>query len=145
MDGTTVELTQPSMPRRIGPALSRPRRVIFLLLGVVVLSLADLAITLAHLNSTGMAEANPIARSVISLTGSPASLVCFKLLSVLVCVALLYKVRRTLQGEIASWGALAILSIMSYMWFSYAKQYENPIELQLAQTQWAREQWVRFD
>jgi hypothetical protein len=134
-----------SVRARLEAALGRPRRVVILLLGVVVLSVADLLITLAHLRATGMAEANPVARFVIGLTGSPISLACFKALSVFICVGLLYKVRKTVQGEIASWCALLILSCISMMWFRYAHQYENPVDVQLAQSEWAQEQWVRFD
>ena len=44
----------------------RSRRVILLIVGIVVLSLADLIVTLWHLTSVGMAEANPIAAWIIA-------------------------------------------------------------------------------
>ena len=51
----------------------RSRRVILLIVGIAVLSLADLIVTLWHLTSVGMAEANPIAAWIITFP------VCFGL------------------------------------------------------------------
>lgn len=48
----------------------RSRRVIVLLAAIIVLSAADLAITLFHLKTMGMMEANPIARFLIEQTSS---------------------------------------------------------------------------
>jgi len=122
----------------------RPRRVVVLLVGIVVLSLADLIITLTHLTTVGMAEANPVARWVIQWTGSPVSLVLFKVATVGVCVVLLYRVRHHLQGEIAAWLALVILAGMSVMWFSYTAVYENPVDATVAQEMLVHGNWVRF-
>ncbi len=137
-----IQLDIPNPARRV---FSRPRRVLVLLTGIIILSLADLVITMVHLKSTGMAEANPIARFVIGFSQSPLSLICFKALSVMICVVLLFKVRRTLQGEIAAWCAMLILSAMSVMWFHYARQYESTIDLQVAQTELGSNLWVHLD
>lgn len=124
---------------------SRPRRVVILLVGIVILSVADLIITLTHLEALGMAEANPLARFIIEHTHSPLSLVSFKLLTVLVCVGLLYKVRRHLQAEIAAWCALAILACMSAMWFSYSRNMDAPSDMNLTRTASVRHDWVQFE
>lgn len=126
-------------------AHSRSRRVLILLVGIIILSIADLIITLTHLEGLGMAEANPLARFIINGTGSPVSLVSYKLLTVLVCVALLFKVRKHLQAEIAAWCALGILSCMSAMWFTYSRNIDAATDMSLTQTASVRHDWVQFE
>lgn len=99
---------------------SRGRRVTVLLLGVIVLSLADLVITLAFLRANWMMEANPIAAYIIRTTQSSWSLICFKCLTVLICAALLYRARHFRSGEVAAWSAVGVLAALSVMWHSYA-------------------------
>src|SRR5262245_60304192 len=48
-----------------GLAHGRPCRVVALIITIVVLSLADLYITLMYLHSGGLGEANPVARWII--------------------------------------------------------------------------------
>ena len=112
---------------------TRPRRVTVLLAGIAVLSLADLAVTIAYLQANSMMEANPLAAYVIRASQSVWVLVAFKLATVGICVGLLYRVRRHLCGEIASWCALAILMGISVMWHSYSNQIEGVEEIVLAQ------------
>lgn len=120
--------------RRIGQVWqARPRRVTVLLAGIAVLSLADLAVTIAYLQANSMMEANPLAAYVIRATQSVWVLVAFKLATVAVCVGLLYRVRRHLCGEVAAWCALAILAAISVMWHSYSNQIEGMEEVMLAQ------------
>ena len=103
----------------------RARRVILLLAGIVLLSMADLLITLAFLRSTGMMEANPLAVLVIRWTDSSWSLACYKLLTVTVCVTLLFKLRSRLASEIAAWCGLAVLTFMSLQWHQYASHVDG--------------------
>jgi hypothetical protein len=125
--------------------LNRPRRVTVLLMGVMVLSLADLIVTLAHLRSIGMMEANPIAAFIIRSTQSPISLIAFKALSVGVCVALLYRIRRHVEGEFAAWFAVAILAFMSFQWHSYTRHLDNPELYRLVQNGAYGERWLVLD
>jgi hypothetical protein len=113
---------------------ARSRRVAVLMLGVIVLSLADLFITLAYLRAQWMMEANPIAVFVIKSTQSPWSIAAFKGLTVLVCVSLLMKARKHLAAEVAAWCAVAILAVLSVMWHNYANHVEDNAALILAQT-----------
>jgi hypothetical protein len=114
-------------------ARNRARRVGFLLMGVVLLSAGDLALTLSHLQSTGMAEANPIAAFIIRSTGSAAALVAFKSLTVAFCVTLLYRFRRHRAGEIAAWCGMAILAGTSVMRHAYSKTMESPASIRMVQ------------
>lgn len=117
-------------------APDRSRRVLVLLLGVVVLSLADLAATLTHLRTIGMIEANPIAAWLIATTRSPWALVVFKCGSVAVCVSLLYHLRRSRSAEVASWCAIGILVYMSLSWRSYVQHMEDHAEAMRAAQVW---------
>jgi hypothetical protein len=110
----------------------RSRRILLILMGVVILSLADLAITLAYLRANWMMEANPIAAYLIKTTQSAWLLAWYKIITVAVCVALLYRVRHSRAGEVAAWCALAILCIMSIMWRSYSNHLDDPQIIVLA-------------
>ena len=112
-------------------AAARGRRVTVLLLGVIVLSLADLMVTLAFLRANWMMEANPIAEYIIRTTQSPLALVVFKFLTVGVCAALLYRARHFRSGEVAAWSAVAVLTVMCIMWRSYAAGLDD-VEIVLA-------------
>ncbi len=112
---------------------TRARRVTLLVAGIIVLSVADLIITLAFLRANWMMEANPIAAYLIKTTQSPWVLAAFKAASVGICVALLYRLRQHLAGEVAAWCAVGILAVMSVMWHSYSKQFDDQHHMILAQ------------
>jgi hypothetical protein len=111
----------------------RSRRVLLLIVGVVLLSLGDLLITIAYLTSTGMMEANPVAEFIITATGSVWALAAYKTLTVAICVGLLYRLRRLVEGEVAAWCAVMILALMSLQWYHYARQIDNLTAIELAQ------------
>lgn len=123
---------------------TRPRRVTILLAGVIILSLADLAMTLNHLTTVGMIEANPVAAFLIRSTGSPWILTAFKLLTVGICVSLLYGLRRHLESEVAAWCALVVLVVVSFVWHVYARQIDDPESLRISR-QLSAGQWVVLD
>ena len=78
----------------VASAAGRPRRVSWLLAGVLLLSLIDLLLTIVHLRSVGMVEANPIAAFLIRSTQSVWVLSAYKLVTVGICLSLLYRLRR---------------------------------------------------
>lgn len=112
---------------------SRSRRVLLLVAGIIVLSLADLVITIAFLRANSMMEANPIAAYLIRVTQSAWVLAAYKALTVLVCVGLICKVRKHIAGEVAAWCAMAILTVMSVMWDQYSRQFDDPQHASLVQ------------
>ena len=57
-----------------------------LIVGIILLSLRDLAVMLTYLRSTGKMEANPIAGYFIRLTQSVSALAAYKMLTVGICV-----------------------------------------------------------
>jgi len=128
-----------TMPAALVPASSRwlwcnrSRRVTLLVMGIVVLSVADLAVTLAYLRANWMMEANPIAVWLIETTQSPWALGAFKMATVTVCALLLWCQRRHIAGEIAAWCAVGVLAIMSVMWHNYSQTFDSVEEMILVQ------------
>ncbi|MCZ6834227.1 MAG: DUF5658 family protein [Planctomycetota bacterium] len=130
MSHATVSTLECPRNRILG---DRPRRVMLLLASIIVLSLVDLLITLFHLQTTGMIESNPVVVFLVRTTGSAWALALYKTGTVVVCVMLLYRVRKHVQGEIASWLALMILVGVSFMWHYYMQASDSPENVQLAQ------------
>lgn len=118
--------------------------MIVLLAAIVVLSIADLVITMTHLTTTGMAEANPLAVWLIETTQSPWSIMLLKALSVGTTVLVLYKLRQRVQGEIGSWCGVAILVMVSFFWHTYSESFADPQTVSLAQAGGYGEGWVRL-
>jgi hypothetical protein len=131
----------PEIDVRLG---RRARRVHVLLASIAVLSLADLVITLTHLRSMGMAEANPVAAYLIRTTQSVPVLIAFKVLTVGVCVALLHRLRHERIGEFACWLSLGVLVWLSLIWGAYSDDMPAPPPEALVR-QDGSEAWLRLD
>ena len=102
------------------PCEQRAERVIWLLSGVILLSLADLFLTITYLTTVGMSEGNPIAQWLLQSTGSIWPLAIYKGLTVAICVTLLYRNRHRRQSELAAWCAMLILVTLSIWWNQYS-------------------------
>lgn len=89
-----------------------------MLAGIVLLSLADLYMTLVHLKGFGMAEANPLARGIISYDSS-AALVLWKVATVGLAVGILIYARKKGTAEIAAAIGCAILCWLTVQWAHY--------------------------
>jgi hypothetical protein len=100
---------------------SRSCRVLALLFTIVLLSLADLYITLVYLHSGGMGEANPLARWIMG-HGSPVLLTLWKLLTVGVAVAIFYKTRFTRASEFGAWTCVLLLTWLTIRWGYYSEE-----------------------
>lgn len=111
---SAVDLQAVSVPKPSG----RARRVLFLLSIVIVLSLADLYLTLLFLTQGSFAEANPLARAIMH-SQSIGLLVAWKLGSVLTTVGILYAVRKTPSAELGAWVCFAVLGWLTYQWTGY--------------------------
>ncbi len=117
-------ITRGSMDKTERQRRDRSRRVALLIVGIVLLSLGDLLITLTYLRSTGMAEANPIAAWLIRVTGSATVLTAYKALTVGVCISLLYRLRRHVEGEVGAWCAVTILALTVLVWYDYSGHFD---------------------
>ena len=98
----------------------RAERVLWLLGGVIGLSIADLLLTFSYLTSVGMSEGNPIAVWLIESTSSLWPLAIYKGITVAVCVSLLYQTRHKRRGELASWIAFLIMISLAIWWNQYS-------------------------
>ena len=96
----------------------RNRRVLLLLSLVIVLSLADLYLTLLYVTQGSFAEANPLARAVMQ-SQSVGLLVAWKLGSVFTTVGILYAIRRTRSAELGAWACCAVLGWLTLQWSWY--------------------------
>jgi hypothetical protein len=90
---------------------------------IVLLSTADLSMTLTYLRSVGMGEANPLARYVMSFN-SPALLALWKFASVGVACLIFHIARHKRCGELACWACLAVLSALTLHWIDYSSQVQ---------------------
>ena len=108
----------------------RSERVKWLLFGIVMLSVADLVLTLSYLTTVGLSEGNPIAVWLLQATNSVWALAMYKAITVTICVSLLYRTRFQRQGELAAWCGLLILVALSIWWNQYSRYQPNlPIGL----------------
>ncbi len=120
----------------------RSLRVVALLAAVATLSLADLLFTLNQLQTVGMAEANPIVVLLVKNTQSPWVLALFKALTAGACVALLYRGRHHITGELGAWLAAVVLVGVGLLWHFYSGTVMEPEAAGLAM---AEENWLVFD
>ncbi len=144
-----VALYQDSSIQRAGNALcevvaGRSRRILILIIGIMLLSIADLAITLTHLKSVGMIEANPLAAWLIRQTNSAWALAGYKFVTVGFCVSVLWYVRRLRMGELAAWASLIICAGMSLAWHRYTTGIDDLDAMSLAQAGGC-DQWLIID
>jgi hypothetical protein len=114
----TYQILQPIST--LSPCEHRAERVVWLLSGVILLSLVDLFLTLTYLTTVGMSEGNPIAKWLLQSTNSIWPLAIYKGLTVAICVTLLYRNRYHRQSELASWCAMLILVALAIWWNQYS-------------------------
>jgi uncharacterized membrane protein len=124
----------------------RNHRLLVLLAAIVVLSMADLAITLTHLQTIGMIEANPVAAFLIRESGSAWTLALFKSCTVALCVTLLFALRRSRFAEVGAWTAIIVLVGLSIQWHIYTERFvEDPHQLLLVRSGTLADQWLMLD
>lgn len=101
------------------PEAGRPIRVVMLTFAVLAMSVADLHLTLLHLQSAGMIEGNPLARAVMALNCSWA-LGAWKMMLVGTTCMILIATRRARSAEIAAWVSAVIMGWLMCQWWAYA-------------------------
>ncbi len=121
MPGNLALLTRESR----GPVLTPKqaavsRRIVLLIAAIVLMGLADLACTLAYMQTVGLPEANPIARWLARF-GDTRAIIGFKLLTMLLSCLCLYVGRRERRMEFAAWACTIILLCLSVHWISFNK------------------------
>ncbi len=106
------------------PTLKEHRRAIrvwLLVVTIIVLSVADLYMTLAHLRSAGMGEANPLARMVISYQ-SPLLLSLWKLACVGLASLIFVLARYRRSAEAACWVCCLVMTALTVHWIQYSNE-----------------------
>jgi hypothetical protein len=101
--------------------LRRARRVGFLIIVLVGLSIIDLLLTLEYVRTIGMAELNPIAAWIMR-QGSTAGLVAWKIGTVMMAATIIYSIRHRVRGEFAAWVCTLILTVLTAHWINYGLQ-----------------------
>ncbi len=117
----------------------------FALAGIILLSAADLALALGQLQTRGLYEANPIAALLIEATGSAMVLSAYKVLTVGICVGLLYRLRKRVEGEVAAWCAMVILVITALQWHAYSRELDGVDPISLVGTGLPSKRLLLFD
>ncbi|MEM7754010.1 MAG: DUF5658 family protein [Planctomycetota bacterium] len=121
--------------------LERPRRVLYLLAAVVLMSAADLAITLVWLTNVGLAESNPLARWVIA-QGSVELLAVWKAITVLPAVLVFAVLRDKPVGELGAIIAATVLAIVTLHWHAYHADADLLVHALPAFEQGTDERWI---
>lgn len=124
---------------------SRPRRVLILLSVVIVLSLADLYLTVLFVSQAGgFPEANPLAREIMSMQSIPL-LVAWKLLTVLTTVGILYAIRRTKSAELGAWVCFLVLGWLTVHWGQYVAEAHPTTLAQAVEYGYDDPHWVTIE
>lgn len=97
--------------------LSRPRRVIGLLLIIWTLNVADLSFTIQESDQRLFRELNPVAAKIIQWP--PIALVAYKLSLVVVASTILIRLRRQRVVELSCWFLLAVYGYVGMRWNIY--------------------------
>ncbi|MCL4741261.1 MAG: hypothetical protein KJZ54_03570 [Phycisphaerales bacterium] len=118
-------------------------RVAVLMAAVVVMSLADLAMTMTYLNHVGMIESNPLARIVMH-GGGPGSLVAWKLASTALAVGILLRLRRRGVAEFAALLCCAVLVWLMVRWVAYVEAAPALAGALAAMPEHVGDEWVSF-
>jgi len=100
---------------------NRTRRIFALCAGLVILSVADLGLTLFHLHHGNMREGNPLVALLLNISQTLWVLVPIKGLTVGICLSLFYFVRHHWLGEAGAWVAYAILTLVGITWIDFTK------------------------
>lgn len=113
-----------TFPGFFGCSLPRSRRVLYLLLAVFLMSVADLAITLVWVTNIGLAESNPFARWIIA-QGSPVLLSVWKLITIVPAVCVFAALRDRAAAEFGAIVAFAVLAVVTVHWYGYHAGIED--------------------
>ncbi len=98
----------------------RASRVLLLLGCILILSGADLLLTIFHIQHFGLAELNPIVIYLVESFQSLWVLAAFKLVTVCLCLGFLFSARHHVAGEFGAWLATIILTVVMMVWYDYS-------------------------
>lgn len=122
---------------------ARGRRVIWLTIAIVAVSLADLYLTILYTTTTGMVEINPLARGVMGF-GSPALLAAWKIGLIALTAAILVVTRKTRTGEIGAWLGCLVLTLLAFHWNAYAHEIHLVLQHPEELLTFMDDRWIHF-
>ncbi len=102
-------------------------RVAVLLGLIAVLNFIDLSYTLLAQRVGLLREMNPIAANFLNL-GLEPSLICYKVLTLLVGSAILWKVRRSAWAPRACWLLIVVYVWLSIVWCVWTRDFSTVVE-----------------
>lgn len=123
----------------------RSRRVPHLLGLVLALSLVDLALTIGHMQTIGMVEANPLIHLLLHVWNSGWMVAIFKVATLVLGLGTLFALRHHRQAEIAAWFIALILAGVCIMWLQYMVAMAGIDQTALAAVMGHEPEWIRFE
>lgn len=114
----------PAWMQRAAEPNVRATRVLLLLGTALIVSVADLVMTLKFVTSVGMIEANPIARWIMRY-GDATGLTMFKMILTLASLGTIFYFRKRRSAEIAAWVAFVIMLALSLRWFNFVSAVQQ--------------------
>lgn len=100
---------------------ARTRRIALLLVAMTLMGVFDLLYTLTYIRTSGMLEANPLARQMIDIGGA-RQLILFKALTILLSVAAIIFIRRSPKAELSAWLCTAMMLTLTVHWLNYNRE-----------------------
>ena len=119
----------------------RGLRVISLCVVILIISIADLELTLRFLTSGGMAEGNPLARYIMGFN-CQWLLAAWKLMLTAVACGTLLGLRTRLTAELGAWLCAAVMVWLAIRWGFYADYAGLAAEHMLSATPNKPSDWV---
>jgi hypothetical protein len=132
----------PVRPAKNARWSGREWRVATLIAMIVLVSLADLYLTMTYLHNGGMAEGNPVARWVMSL-GMPWLLVAWKVSMVIFTCSILFAFKKRGTTEVAAWVCCIAMGWLTVQWSVYVHDIAGELRSNPQLTQVSS--WVSFD
>jgi len=111
--------------RRVPPLFARRSlRVVVLSVGIVVMSVADLYLTLLFVTQTGMDEMNPLARAMMEYQ-SPMILALWKMGTVVISIGILIAIRKQRSAELGAWIGCLVMGSLMFHWIGYIDKRQH--------------------
>ena len=89
------------------------------LVAIVAMNALDLVLTLNCMCTTGMFESNPIVHQLAKSPAPILAIACFKSVTVLTGVGILFKLRRRREAELAAGLQLLVMTLLMIRWLQY--------------------------
>ena len=135
----TAQMAQTAQKNLV--AKRRGLRVIVLCIVILIISAADLELTLRFLTSGGMSEGNPLARYIMGFN-CQWLLAAWKLMLTAVACGTLVGLRTRLTAELGAWLCAAVMVWLAIRWGLYADYAGLAAEHMLSATAGKPTDWV---